>query len=218
MIVAAILILGGVLWRFTPLAQLITPQRLSSWLASIRDQPWTPFAIVLLFVAGGLIAFPVTVLVGATAIVLDPLLAFTVSLAGAMASAILTYAIGAHFVRGSAHTAFGPTLERLNAALVTQGIIAIAIVRNIPIAPFTIVNIAAGCIGVRLRDYILGTALGLAPGLIAITAFGQQLRSVIDHPTIATVGILIAIIAGWITLSLMLQKFLARRQPGAGAR
>jgi phospholipase D1/2 len=207
-----VLTLAIVLWRFTPLAQWITPQRLSGWVGTFGDQPWAPFAIIGLFVVGGLIFFPVMLLIGVTALVLTPLLAFVVSLVGALASALTTYAVGARFVRGAAHSAFGPALDKVRSALSTSGIIAVAVVRTVPIAPFTVVNLAAGSIGVRLTDYVLGTALGLAPGLIAITAFGQQLRAILDHPTPRGIGLLVAIVVGWIALSLLLQRVVSRRR------
>lgn len=89
--------------------------------------------------------------------------------------------------------------------------IAVAVIRTVPVAPFTVVNIAAGCIGIPLKDYLLGTALGLAPGLIAITAFGQQLRITLDQPTVPRVAALLGIITGWIGLSLLLQRVVARK-------
>ncbi len=199
------------LWRFTPLAEWVKPQHLLSWLTTFRSQPWAPFAIVGLFIVGGLIAFPVVALIGVTALVLSPLLAFTVSLIGSLASALATYAIGARFVRGAARNAFGSAVQKVRSALSGQGVIAVALIRTVPVAPFTVVNIAAGCIGIPLKDYLLGTALGLAPGLVVITAFGQQLRTTLDHPTVPRIAALLAIITGWIGLSLLLQRVVARK-------
>lgn len=100
------------LWRFTPLAEWAKPQHLLSWLATFRDLPWAPLAIVGLFVVGGLIAFPLLALISVTALVLSPLQAFTVSLIGSLASALATYAIGARFVRGAARNAFGSAVQK----------------------------------------------------------------------------------------------------------
>jgi len=74
------------------------------------------------------------------------------------------------------------------------------------------VNVAAGSIGVPMADFLIGTALGLTPGIVAITAFGGQLRAVLEHPTPLRIAALMAIIGGWIALSLLLQRFVSRRQ------
>jgi uncharacterized membrane protein YdjX (TVP38/TMEM64 family) len=171
-----------------------------------------PFALVGLFVLGGLIVFPVLVLIAATAVVLDPAKAFVVALIGTLASAMTTYAIGARCVRGTARNAFGPTLDKVSESLATRGVLAIAAIRVVPVAPFTVINVVAGSIGVRLSDFVLGTLLGMAPGLIAITAFGQQLRSVLDHPTPARIAASVGIIAAWIALSLLLQRLVGRKR------
>lgn len=206
-----------VLWRFTPLADLVTPRRLSAWLSQIRDQPWSPFAIAGLFVIGGLVFFPVLVLISVTALVLDPVIALITAFAGTLASALTTYAIGAYFMRNTAHSAFGPVLTKVSTALAARGVIAIAVIRMLPFAPFSLINLAAGSIGVNLRDFTIGTMLGIAPGVVAITAFGGQLRRVLERPTPGGVAALVAIVAGWIVLSLLLQRVVTRRQRARAA-
>ena len=209
---ATLIAAAVILWRFTPLAEIATPQRLSAWLGSFRDEPWAPLAIVALFVIGGLVVFPVLLLIAVTTLVFDPVMAFFVALAGTLASAVVTYAVGARFVRGTAQSAFGPALKKVADALASRGVVAIALIRIVPVAPFTVVNLAAGSIGIRLRDYVIGTTLGMVPGLIAITAFGQQLKAVLEHPTPMRVAALIGIVAGWIGLSLALQRLVSKRR------
>ena len=80
-----------------------------------------------------------------------------------------------------------------------------------PIAPFTLVNLAAGAMSVKFSDYMLGTALGLAPGLTMMCIFGRQVRAFWNHPSItkALVGVAIALV--WIGVSVMLQRWMSRR-------
>jgi len=209
---ATLIAAAVILWRFTPLAEFVTPQRLSALLERFRDEPWAPLAIVAAFVVGGLVVFPVLLLIAATTLVFDPVMAFFVALAGTLASAVVTYAVGARFVRGTAQSAFGAVLQKVANALATRGVVAIALIRIVPVAPFSVVNIAAGSIGVRLRDYVIGTILGMAPGLVAITAFGQQLKAVLEHPTPMRVAALIAIVVGWVGLSLGLQGLVSKQR------
>ena len=60
-------------------------------------------------------------------------------------------------------------------AVTSQGILSVTAVRLVPIAPFTVVNLAAGALGISFRDYLIGTILGIAPGLIAMTLLGDRL-------------------------------------------
>lgn len=214
MIAAAALLLcvAAALWRFTPLADLATPDRLLSWLEGIRESRWSLAAVPLIFVIGGLVFFPLTILIAATALLFEPAIAFVVAFGGTLANAVVTYAVGAKLLRGTAREAIGPVVARLEAALENKGIVAIAVLRTVPIAPFTVVNMAAGLLSLRLRDYTVGTALGVAPGVTALTLFGNQLHAALRQPTSASVLTLAAILLGWILLSLLLQRVVVRRR------
>jgi uncharacterized membrane protein YdjX (TVP38/TMEM64 family) len=77
-------------------------------------------------------------------------------------------------------------------------------VRLIPVAPFTVVNVAAGAFNVRFLDFALGTLVGMAPGIFAIAVFGGQLEHAIRDPGIKSFAVLavfvglIVLAAGWI--------------------
>jgi phospholipase D1/2 len=165
----------------------------------------------LAYVIAGIAFFPLTVLIAVTALMFEPVIAFVIALIGTMANAVVTYGVGAKLLRGTAREAIGPVVEKLETALDNRGIIAVAVIRTLPIAPFTVVNMAAGMIALRLRDYTIGTALGVAPGVTALTMFGHQLREVIRSPEASTILTLVAILVGWIALSLLLQHVVSRR-------
>lgn len=200
-----------VLWRFTPLAAWADAQRVTGLLTDLRSSAWGSLAVIGLYLVGGLIAFPVTLLIAATALVFDPLPAVALSFIGVLANALLTYWVGAKLVRGTMHAAFGRTVQRVTAALTNRGVIAVAVIRTVPIAPFTFVNVAMGAVGVRLRDYLVGTALGVAPGVTAFSVFGHQLREIIERPTFTNVALLAAAVLAWIALSLLLQSWISKR-------
>jgi uncharacterized membrane protein YdjX (TVP38/TMEM64 family) len=83
-------------------------------------------------------------------------------------------------------------------------------VRLVPVAPFTLVNLVAGALKISLSDYLIGTALGLAPGLLAMSLLGDQLARILAGPTLFDVGVLIAVVVAWAGLSIALQPLLAR--------
>jgi phospholipase D1/2 len=200
-----------VLWRYTPLAEWADPERIASWLQRIRASVWSPAIVIGAFVIGGLIVFPLTLLITATAVVFPPWAAILLSLAGALTNALVLYAIGRKAMRETMRHAFAAYVEKLRQRLDRSGIVAVATIRMVPIAPFTLVNLAAGAIDLRLRDYVLGTLLGVLPGTLALTAFGHQLRAIIEKPTLENIAILCGVIIVWIALSLALQRAVGRR-------
>jgi phospholipase D1/2 len=75
-------------WRFTPLASLARPDTIRQWFAAIAQAPAAPLLVIAAFVGGGLMVFPVLVLIAATAAAFGPWLGFAYAFAGGLASAI----------------------------------------------------------------------------------------------------------------------------------
>jgi len=200
---------GVLLWRYTPLAEWADPERVAAWMQKLRSSAWAPLIVVGVFVIGGLIVFPLTLLITATAT------AIAISISGALANALTLYALGRLVMRDTVFQAFSSAVEKLRSVLSRSGILAVATIRMVPIAPFTLVNLAAGAIEVRLRDYMIGTLLGVLPGTVALTAFGRQLREIVAHPNLKNVGLLVAAILTWIALSIALQRWASRRSGAA---
>src|SRR3546814_16038810 len=69
----------------------------------------------------------------------------------------------------------GPRIHRIAARVQHHGIFAVAAIRLVPTAPFTLINLVAGATGIHLVDYLIGSALGLAPGIIVLSALGHGL-------------------------------------------
>ena len=115
---------------------------------------------------------------------------------GALASALLTYGIGAMLGREVLRKWMGPRLTRIRQKIVKQGVLAIAAIRMVPVAPFTLVNIVAGASGIKLLDYTAGTLLGLLPGLILMSALGAQIARMVTAPSALEVAIVRAVHRG----------------------
>jgi phosphatidylserine/phosphatidylglycerophosphate/cardiolipin synthase-like enzyme/uncharacterized membrane protein YdjX (TVP38/TMEM64 family) len=197
-------------WQLTPLADLTGLERVRETLASFSHTPYGGLAVIGIFVIGGLVAFPLTVLIAATAAVLGPELGILYAAAGSMASALVTFAIGALLGRGTLREVLGPRLDRVRRRIAKRGVLAIAAVRLVPIAPFTLVNLVAGASEIRTLDYVLGTALGLAPGMIVLSLLGGQVFQILTAPTFLSVTLLVLAVVGWIGLTLGSHYLFAR--------
>jgi phospholipase D1/2 len=214
---AAVAGLLALAWKVSPLGKM-RPEQLAQWLETLEKFGWAPGIFVAAYVVGGLVMFPVTVLGAASAIVFPPLKAVSVTFTGIMLSAALLYYIGAKLLGERGGKRLAPIVERVKEHLTDQGVITIAALRMVPLAPFTLVNIAAGCIGVRFRDYMLGTALGIAPGMTLVVLFGRQVRAFWKDPSGTAVLLVVGVGVAWIAISLTLQRLVARRGARTGNR
>ena len=209
-VVGALLALAA-LWRWGPLAEFADPSRLEAWGQMVRGD-WAATAVVIaVYVAGGLLMVPVTALIAATGLLYGPLAGLAVALSGSLLSAVTGYGIGAALGRGPLRRIAGGKIDQVSRQLGRRGILSVLIVRLLPIAPFALINLAAGASHIRFRDFALGTVLGMAPGIFAIALFSGQLARVLYAPDALSVGILaglLVVIAGAATWSW--RRFLRR--------
>ncbi|MBS9477209.1 VTT domain-containing protein [Ancylobacter radicis] len=209
----AVLVIAGLLvaWANSPLSE---PERIISAMNGIADRPWAPALMVGIFIAAGFLVFPVSVLIVATVALFGGWSGAVIAGIGAMASALATYGIGRRLGSGLVRRFIGPRINRIRRRLTESGVLAVATVRMVPVAPFTVVNLVAGAAGVRFLDYAAGTALGLLPGLIVLTALGRQIVDVISNPSLGSVALLGGFVLLWILVSIGLQMLVSRmRRP-----
>jgi phospholipase D1/2 len=200
-ITAAAILLGllglAAAWRWGPLAQWLDMPELVAKLGSFKNSPAAPLIVLGAYVIGGLAVMPVTVLIAATIMAFGPWLGFTYSLSGTVLSAAVTYGLGRWLGRPWVHRLAGTRLNRLSHQLAAKGVLTILAVRIIPVAPFTVVNLMAGASHIRFRDFLLGTVLGLLPGLLGMTLFMDRLLVALREPgpkSIAMMALVAAVI------------------------
>ncbi len=73
----------------------------------------------------------------------------------------------------------GPSINKLRAGFQENALNYLLFLRLVPAFPFFVVNIAPALLGVPLRTYVLGTALGIIPGTMAFSFAASQLAHVI---------------------------------------
>jgi phospholipase D1/2 len=182
-------------WRWTSLGEWIDFETIASWEASLQENHAAPLLVLGAYLLGGLAVFPVTILIAATAFAFGPWTALIYSLLGCVLSAMLIYAIGHRLGRETVARFTGRRWHRLNRLISKHGILAVAFIRMIPIAPYSVVNLAAGAAHVPFRDFVFGTLIGMSPGVIAITFLGNQLGEMIRHPSVLTISVVAGILA-----------------------
>ncbi|UCD82507.1 MAG: TVP38/TMEM64 family protein [Desulfobacterales bacterium] len=203
-VVMLVLLSLAAVWRWTPLSQWVSLDTLTTLADQLQGSPLMPFVVLGAFVVGGLMMVTITVLIGTTAIVFPAHLGAVYALTGCLLNSLATYLLGAGFSRQAVRKLAGNRLNRLSKRLARQGILTVAVVRNSPVAPFTIVNMVAGASHIKLKDFLLGTALGMLPGIVAITVFADRVVAAVKNPdwtnlaVAAGIAVVLAV-GGWLT-------------------
>ncbi len=129
-----------------------------------------------------MLIFPITVLIFVTAVVFGPVTGFFLALAGSLLGGIATFGLGHMLGRQTIRKLAGEKVNALSRRLSQSGWLAVALVRVVPVAPFTIVNMVAGASHISLRDFILGTVGGMGPGILAIVLVEGSLEQILRRP------------------------------------
>jgi phosphatidylserine/phosphatidylglycerophosphate/cardiolipin synthase-like enzyme/uncharacterized membrane protein YdjX (TVP38/TMEM64 family) len=212
-VLLTLLLVLALAWRFTPLREYLDVNTLLATIQMLRDLPAAPLLTIAGFVVGGLISAPVTLLVVVTIIAFGPVYGFLYAFTGAMLSAFATYAVGHWLGRDLVRRFAGARINRLSQRLAERGVLAMAVIRFLPIAPYTVVNMVAGASHIRFRDFALGTMLGMAPGMLAITIFVDRITASLESPepvNLVVLGVvaLVIVVAGF-----ALRRLLRRHAP-----
>jgi uncharacterized membrane protein YdjX (TVP38/TMEM64 family) len=112
----------------------------------------------------------------------------------------------------------GPKLNRILEVLRRRGLVALTALRLVPLAPFTIEGIVAGAIRISLRDFTIGTALGMLPGTLAATVFGDQLEVALRNPADVNLWIVGGVIVALTAATLFVRRWLITQSAHGSAQ
>lgn len=142
-------------------------------LADASNSPWAVTIVVSVFVILALTGFPQIILITATVFAFGGRDGALYSWLATMISATVTFAIG-HWYGGRFLDRFGGDRTRgLIDFIGRHGILASAIIRVVPSAPFIVVNAAAGSAHIPLWKYWAGTSVGIVPKILLVVALGR---------------------------------------------
>lgn len=166
--------------------------------------------VAVAYVALGLLFVPVLALVAATGVAFGPWLGPVYAMTGCVASASTGFGLGRWVGRQRVQRFGGARVKRLHQALERNGTLAVFVLRKVP-APFMLANIVVGASGVRYRDFLIGTILGMGALVVGLAGFGYRLTRVIDHPSWTEVLAAAAILAVPLTTAVLINRALRRR-------
>jgi phosphatidylserine/phosphatidylglycerophosphate/cardiolipin synthase-like enzyme/uncharacterized membrane protein YdjX (TVP38/TMEM64 family) len=196
------------LWSLLP--ENISSDEARSVLSQAAGSRWAPLLVLATYLVAGAVAFPVTVLIVATAAIFGPWLGFLYATLGVVTSAVLMYFVGIWLGRDVLRRFLGARYEKICREIDRRGVLAVAAIRVVPIAPFTVINLMAGACSIALTDFVAGTLIGMAPGLIAISVLGHQITAVLTSLSAPNIALLILALLAWLGLAFSAQTLVSR--------
>ena len=156
---------------------------------------WAPALFFGAYVVLALVPFPKAVLTAVGGAVFGLWAGAALAWGAALIGATLCFGLGRLLGRDAVDRLVRGRLARVDELLGTHGIAAVLVVRLVPLVPFMAINYASGLTGVRLRHYVVGSAIGMVPGTLAYAALGAYG----DQPwdlVAAGAGLLVLVLVG----------------------
>ncbi len=190
--IAIVIALAAValMWWLTPLRQWIDVRHLAAFFDRYAGSPVAPVLMIGLFVVGGLIMIPVNVMIALSVLVFGAIPGAIYALLGSSLNAQVLYEIARRLPLDTVKKRLHGRLGRLHHHFVRHGTLAVALVRAIPVAPYTVVNLLLGATRIDRLQYIAGTALGMTPGIIVNAFFVDRIVAALREPTPLTFALL----------------------------
>jgi phosphatidylserine/phosphatidylglycerophosphate/cardiolipin synthase-like enzyme/uncharacterized membrane protein YdjX (TVP38/TMEM64 family) len=211
-VILLFLICLAAIWHWTPLREWVNADSAAYWMTEVKQSRLAPLIVMVVYMVGGLVMFPVTLLIFGTAVAFEPLQGFVYSLTGCILSAVLTYSLGNMLGRKTIRRLAGSPLNRLSRRLARRGVITVATLRILPVAPYTILNMVAGASHIRFRDFLVGTVIGMAPGIFMITIIGNNVHKTVMNPNAENFTLLFSILIFLIAVIIWTRRWVAGRE------
>jgi uncharacterized membrane protein YdjX (TVP38/TMEM64 family) len=208
---AAVLVLLALAWRFTPLSELASRENALAWSRAARKTPWAPVAVILAYTPAALFMLPRPFLTLLTIVAFGRWLGLAYSAAGILLAAMATYYAGRMMRRETVVRVAGEKFEEAGKVLREHGVIAVFASNMVPVPPFAVQGVIAGAIRIPAWQYVAGSILGMAPGLLAATVFAGELRAALEDPSTISWWLVGAAAAGFVAFIWLVRRWFARR-------
>jgi uncharacterized membrane protein YdjX (TVP38/TMEM64 family) len=202
----ALLVGVGAMILLGKLGVIPIPDHVEDWLEPLRNGPWGLPATIALFCVTAYVAAPQFALIGAAVLAFGPVNGFFYSWIGTIASGVLTFytgrLAGAEFVQRYG----GGTVNRMSRFIGRNDFLASLIVRNVPTAPFIVVNMVFGVSHASFWRYLGGLIIGVIPKTLIVALLGHSVLSAMGGGFMLAIGVAISVAGIWITVALAARK------------
>ena len=167
----------GATWRFSPLADYLTHERLAGWARAARETPWAPLALVFAYTPAAFLLFPRPVLTVISVVAFGAWLGLAYAVAGILGAALATYCVGRYMPREKVRRIVGDSLDDATSIFRGHAVAGVFAANMVPVPPFGVQGVIAGCMRLNVWQYALGTLLSVLPTGILLAFFGQELSA-----------------------------------------
>ncbi|OGN62869.1 MAG: SNARE-like domain protein, partial [Caulobacterales bacterium RIFOXYA1_FULL_67_7] len=190
--------------------------RLEAWLGGFRDGPWGLPAAIVVFTVAAFFGAPQFILIAACVVAFGPWFGFLYSWIATVASAAVTYWMGRGPTARLLERHGGRTVGRLTRFVGQNAFYASFMIRNVPSAPFIVVNMAFGAARASFPGFLAGCALGVLPKTALVAFFGGSFMTAVSGDGIWTSAILAGVALAWLALMLGVREWVKRREVARG--
>jgi len=217
-IAAAAIVLAGLaaLWRFSPLADYLTPHRLAEWSRTVRKTPWAPVVLVLAYTPAAFVLFPRPLLTLMSVVAFGAWLGLLYSVAGIVGAALATYCVGRYMSRETVRRIAGNMLD--DAAQIFRGhaVVGVFAANMVPVPPFGVQGVIAGAMRLNVWQYTLGTLLSILPTAVLLALFGRQVTTGLEGSGEVSYWLLGLPLVGMAIFAFLGRRWAQRRSGRAG--
>jgi uncharacterized membrane protein YdjX (TVP38/TMEM64 family) len=217
--VTIVAVLGGLMFWASQSIEWLSSDSINAFLEKSRGTYFALPTVLLVYVIGGILFFPVTVLSLAVAAIFGPIWGPIYGIMGALLSSAILFGIGKVSGNAGLRKIGGPKVAAVDEKLKRSGIVGVAAIRMLPVAPFSLVNLVAGISSIGIIQFLIGTFLGMFPPMIAKGLVGDSIAQIWQNPSVETISYLAGGIVLWGLMIWGSQKFAryyqSRKAPSA---
>jgi uncharacterized membrane protein YdjX (TVP38/TMEM64 family) len=186
--------------------------QLESWMSGFRTGPWGVFVAIAVFTLSAFLGVPQFLLIAACVVAFGPWFGFLYSWIATVVSAGVTYWLGRGPTARALERFGGRTTDRLKRFVGDNAFYASFMIRNVPSAPFIVVNMAFGATRANFWGFLTGCALGVLPKTVLVAFFGGAVVSAVSGDGVWTSVILAGVAVVWLGVMLGVRELVRRRE------
>jgi uncharacterized membrane protein YdjX (TVP38/TMEM64 family) len=174
LVLVVLVAVGFVAVRFSPLADVLTVEKVSAVLAELRQAWWAPALLIAAYVVLCPLGLPASVLMITGGLVFGVLHGSVYNIVGVFLGGASTYFVGRTLGRELVVHLIGHRLKKVERVIARRGFWSLVGVRFVPL-PFPLVNYCCALAGVRPALFLTTTFLGIVPTVVLFTYFADAL-------------------------------------------
>lgn len=198
-------------WRWTPLAEIVTAERIVGWTRTVRETWWAPIVLILAYIPAAFVLLPRPLITLVSVMTFGVLWGLVYATCGVLSAALVTYYAGRLLPEKTLRRLAGDALESVGKLLREHGTVAVFGSNMLPTPPFVVQNMIAGAVSIPLWKFMLGTFLSLLPAMLAWTVFGDQINAALEDSAKVSWWLIGGALVLLVGFTLVARRYLAKR-------